>query len=85
MARKIAERVATSGESEVVRKELNSFDRRVIHVTVAEIDGVGTRSIGEGNHKQIEIYPKGNELTDEDLSTDEVVGESVEAGTEATA
>ncbi len=92
LAKKIAKRVAKSGESEVVRKELNSFDRRIVHVTIAEVDGVGTRSIGDGNHKQIEIYPL-NEFTDDDTSTDEVtdveesVEESVEAseGTEASA
>ena len=84
LARKIAERVVKTGEPEVVRKELNSFDRRIIHVTVADIDGAGTRSIGEGNHKQIEIFPKG-ELTDDDTSTDEVPIVEAAEGAEATA
>ena len=56
MAQKIAERVRETGEAEVIRKELNGFDRRIVHITVAEIDGVNTRSIGDGNLKQIEIY-----------------------------
>jgi len=84
MAKKIAKRVSETGEAEVVRKELNSFDRRIIHVTIADIDGVGTRSIGEGNHKQIEIYPMG-ELTDDDTSTDEVPLVEAAEGAEATA
>jgi len=56
MAQKIADRVRETGEAEVIRKELNGFDRRIVHITVAEIDGVNTRSIGDGNLKQIEIY-----------------------------
>lgn len=56
MAEKIAERVRETGESEVIRKELNGFDRRIVHITIAEMNGVNTRSIGDGNLKQIEIY-----------------------------
>ncbi|MEY3211093.1 MAG: hypothetical protein RIT28_1574, partial [Pseudomonadota bacterium] len=56
LAMKIAERVASTGNPELIRKELNSFDRRAVHLAVSEIPGVGTRSIGEGNAKQIEIY-----------------------------
>ena len=59
MAEKIAARVRETGEPELIRKELNAFDRRIVHVAVSELDGVGTRSIGEGNLKQIEIYPEG--------------------------
>ena len=59
MARKIIERVLETGNAERVRKELNSFDRRIVHLAVTETDGVGSRSIGDGSHKQIEIYPEG--------------------------
>ena len=59
MTEKIAKRVLETGKSEVIRKELNSFDRRVVHVAASDIDGIGTRSIGEGNLKQIEIYAEG--------------------------
>lgn len=70
---KIAVRVNETGEAEVIRKELNSYDRRLVHVAAKEL-GVGSRSIGEGNHKQIEIY-RLEETTDDD-STE---GNAVEA------
>ena len=57
MARKIVDRVLETGEAETVRKELNSFDRRIVHLVATETKGVGSRSIGDGSYKQIEIYP----------------------------
>ena len=57
MARKIVDRVLETGEAETVRKELNSFDRRIVHLVATETEGVGSRSIGDGSYKQIEIYP----------------------------
>ncbi len=59
MTEKIGKRVLETGKSEVIRKELNSFDRRVVHVAASELEGIGTRSIGDGNLKQIEIYREG--------------------------
>jgi predicted RNA-binding protein Jag len=56
MAENIGKRVAKTGEAEIVRKELNSFDRRVVHMAIADMEGVGSRSLGDGTHKQIEIY-----------------------------
>ncbi len=56
MAHNIAKRVASTGEAEIVRKELNSFDRRVVHMAIVDLDGVGSRSLGDGSHKQIEIF-----------------------------
>ncbi len=60
MAHNIARRVAKTGEAEIVRKELNSYDRRVVHLAIADVDGVGSRSLGDGSHKQIEIYREGD-------------------------
>ncbi|MCP4917106.1 MAG: KH domain-containing protein [Proteobacteria bacterium] len=75
---KIAVRVNETGEAEVIRKELNSYDRRLVHVAAKEL-GVGSRSIGEGNHKQIEIY-RLEESADDD-TTENGVDEPVEAVT----
>jgi predicted RNA-binding protein Jag len=61
MARKIAERVLETGDAEEVRRELNSYDRRIVHKTVSEIDGVSTRSMGEGSTKTIEIHRENGE------------------------
>ncbi len=40
---------------------MNSFARRVVHMVVAEYEGLATESVGEGQHKQIRIMPKGEE------------------------
>ncbi len=66
MARKIVERVLSTGEAEVVRKELNSYDRRIVHLVATETKGVGSRSLGDGSYKQIEIYPESAEATGEE-------------------
>ncbi len=56
LARKIAEKVRKTGEPELIRRELNSYDRRIVHVEIAEMEGVGSRSVGEGHDRRIEIY-----------------------------
>jgi predicted RNA-binding protein Jag len=56
MARKMAERVLETGEAEQVRRTLNSYNRRIVHMTIKEIEGVGSRSLGEGNDKTIELF-----------------------------
>ena len=56
MAQKIAERVLESGESEQIRRTLNSYNRRIVHMTVKEIEGVGSRSLGDGQDKTIELF-----------------------------
>ena len=58
--RKLAHRLALSvketGAPEMIRRELNGFERRIVHVEVAEIPGVKTRSIGEGRERKVELY-----------------------------
>lgn len=56
LATKLAERVAESGKSEVIRKRLNSYERRVVHVTISEIAGVGSQSVKQDGEKRVEIY-----------------------------
>jgi len=38
---------------------MNSKDRRTIHVTIRDEDGVETMSIGEGRYRQVLIVPEG--------------------------
>ena len=38
LARRLAESVANGGDAEVIRKPLNSFERRVVHMEIAEMD-----------------------------------------------
>ncbi len=59
MAQKIIARVKETGKAERVRKELNGYDRRIIHLEAREHEGVDTRSIGDGSYKQIEFFPTG--------------------------
>ena len=62
LARKLANVVLDRGEPEVIRRELNSFDRRIVHLEIASIEGVASRSVGEGHDRRIEIYvPNGSE------------------------
>ncbi len=55
-AQHLAERVKDSGVPERMRP-LNSYERHLVHSAVKEVDGVGSRSIWDGNLKQVEIHP----------------------------
>lgn len=66
LARKLAEKVRDTGEPEVIRRELNSFDRRLVHLEIQEMDGVASRSVGEGSERRVEIFrPTGVEASAE--------------------
>ena len=53
-----AEKVKAGGE-ECVLSPLNPYERRLVHIALAEVGGVETRSIGDGFLKQIAIVPIG--------------------------
>jgi spoIIIJ-associated protein len=63
-ARDQAEKVRLSGEK-LVFEEMMAPDRKIIHDTVAEIDGVSTRSEGEEPHRYVVMFK-------DDSSTQEV-------------
>lgn len=44
LARRAAEKAAESGKTITINLELNSFDRRLVHLEVADIDGVESKS-----------------------------------------
>ena len=67
MAEKVAKRVLSTGEPELIRKELNSFARRVVHITVAEFEGLRTESLGEGSHKQIRVVSVAKPVVEDTL------------------
>ena len=54
MARFLAEKVASSGVSQEMGP-LNSYERRIVHLTVAEIEGVTSESIGDAAVKTVII------------------------------
>ena len=56
VARRTAENVKARGEQSLL-SPLNSYERRLVHMALAEIEGIGTRSIGDGFLKRIAIFP----------------------------
>ncbi|MFY1004978.1 protein jag, partial [Escherichia coli] len=55
-SRNLAERVRASG-NEVALEPMPPADRKVVHDTVAAIDGVGTASEGEEPRRRVVIRP----------------------------
>ncbi len=56
IARRSAEKAKTD-KKECVLSPLNPYERRLVHLALAEIGGVETRSIGDGFLKKIVIVP----------------------------
>lgn len=59
VARRTAESVKSRGEESLL-SPLNPYERRLVHIALAEIEGIGTRSLGDGFLKRIAIFPKKN-------------------------
>lgn len=58
--RRLAEKVLTEG-GEVMLEPMNAADRKVVHDTVAEIDGVRSYSEGEEPHRSVIVaYEEGD-------------------------
>ncbi len=57
MARRVAQRVATSGRS-IALEPMPANERRIIHITLAEHPAVTTESMGDGNSRQVVVQPK---------------------------
>ncbi|MGD8541148.1 MAG: R3H domain-containing nucleic acid-binding protein, partial [Desulfobacteraceae bacterium] len=38
--------------------QLNSHDRRIVHLALKEEEGVRTQSLGSGYYRKLVIYPK---------------------------
>ena len=58
MARFLGEKVARTGTSEEMGP-LNSYERRIVHLAVAELEGVTSESIGDAAVKTVIISPRG--------------------------
>ena len=54
LAKKMAERVLKYGRS-VTLEPMNAYERRVIHATIQEIEGVATYSIGQDSERKVII------------------------------
>ena len=57
LARRLADKAVKSGRPVPV-EPMSPHDRRILHVTLAEHEGVRTESDGEGAFRRVVIYPK---------------------------
>ena len=58
LAKKMAERVQKYGRP-VTLEPMNAYERRIIHSTIQDIEGVSTHSIGQENDRRIVISKEG--------------------------
>ena len=58
LAERAAKRARDTGRS-IALDPMNSRDRRSIHVTLRDEEGVATMSIGEGRYRQVLVVPEG--------------------------
>ncbi|MEC7985944.1 MAG: R3H domain-containing nucleic acid-binding protein [Myxococcota bacterium] len=56
-AKMLAEKVKKSGEDLIIKQILNSFERRVVHQVINEIEGVKTESFMDKGVKRLRIFP----------------------------
>ena len=57
LAERLARKAVRTGRREIL-EPMNPFDRRIIHTTLADVDGVETVSKGEGKDRHVVIIPK---------------------------
>lgn len=56
MARRVADRVIATGR--VAHLEpMNSYERRLVHLELRDVEGVTTKSSGEGERRKVGVYP----------------------------
>jgi predicted RNA-binding protein Jag len=48
--------VIKNGEAEVIRKPLNSFERRTVHMAIADMEGVKTDTVEQDGERKIRIF-----------------------------
>ncbi|MFW6110153.1 MAG: protein jag [Patescibacteria group bacterium] len=56
MAENVAQRVRFLRDT-VSLSPMNSYERRIVHMKVAELSGVHTKSVGEGRNRRVTIRP----------------------------
>ncbi len=57
-AERAARRALDSGRA-VALEPMNARDRRIVHVSLREVEDVATMSIGEGRYRQVVVVPEG--------------------------
>jgi len=56
MSTKVASRVAQTGRS-ITLEPMSAADRRMVHVSLADYEGVRTESVGMGEDRKVTIFP----------------------------
>ncbi len=74
LAERAAHRASDTGRA-VALEPMNGRDRRVLHMTVRELDAVVTMSIGSGRYRQVVIVPEGAPEYEEALAASEAASE----------
>lgn len=64
LALRVVRRAREGGRS-VALDPMSPRDRRIIHITIREQDGMATMSTGEGRYRQVVVVPEGAEEYDE--------------------
>jgi len=57
LAIRMADQARDRGEA-VDLIPMSAYDRRIVHMHIAEMEGVGTRSEGEGHRRHIVVFPE---------------------------
>ena len=58
LARRAAEKAIETGKTVTINVELNSYDRRLVHVTVADVAGASTQSEQRDGKKYVQVIPE---------------------------
>lgn len=58
LARRAAEKALETGKPITINLPLSSYERRIVHVEVGDIDGVATRSIEKDDRKVVQVLPE---------------------------
>ena len=57
LAKRAAEMAIETGKTITINLDLNSYDRRIVHVAVSEIDGASTASVEKDDKKIVQVMP----------------------------
>ena len=60
---KMAERCKESGEP-VKLRAMSAYDRRIVHMSLVDIEGVRTEGEGEGEDRRLVIYPENSSASE---------------------
>lgn len=75
---RLANRAAgRAGETKrsVALDPMNGRDRRTLHMTIKEMDGVATMSVGEGRYRQVVVVPEGSDEYEEAVAASSAANE----------